>query len=222
MSAIDSLFKSLRSQGRKAFMPFVTAGDPDLEFTSALLGELVARGSGMCELGIPYSDPIADGPVIQASYTRAPGRGCPRQRLFRHARPHGPGSRAGGHMVSYRSCTGWAWKTTWPWPRAAGAAGPRAGPAVEECAPAAACRREDFASFQLSPPPPARTAKRIAALAMGHLLCFGQALRASGPSWRRKSSTMWPPPRADRPADCIGFGNQPPQHVRMLARWPTA
>src|SRR3989304_1987339 len=52
-------------------MPFVTAGDPDLEFTTAVIRELVARGSSLCELGIPYSDPIADGPVIQASYTRA-------------------------------------------------------------------------------------------------------------------------------------------------------
>ena len=52
-------------------MPFVAAGDPDLEFTAAVLRELVARGSSICELGIPYSDPIADGPVIQASYTRA-------------------------------------------------------------------------------------------------------------------------------------------------------
>ena len=52
-------------------MPFVTAGDPDLEFTAAVLRELVGPRCSLCELGIPYSDPIADGPVIQASYTRA-------------------------------------------------------------------------------------------------------------------------------------------------------
>ena len=52
-------------------MPFVTAGDPDLQFTADLLRCLIARGSSLCELGIPYSDPIADGPVIQSSYTRA-------------------------------------------------------------------------------------------------------------------------------------------------------
>src|SRR5262245_27552033 len=74
MSAVDALFVRLRREGRKALMPFVTAGDPDLEFTAALLRELVARGAAMCEVGIPYSDPIADGPVIQASYTRALGR----------------------------------------------------------------------------------------------------------------------------------------------------
>ena len=71
MSAIDDLFKKLRPDGRKALMPFVTAGDPDLAFTAAVLQELVNRGCQLCEVGIPYSDPIADGPVIQASYTRA-------------------------------------------------------------------------------------------------------------------------------------------------------
>src|SRR5205823_14513900 len=60
-----------RAEGRKALMPFITAGDPDLDFTAAMLRELIDRGCHLCELGIPYSDPIADGPVIQASYTRA-------------------------------------------------------------------------------------------------------------------------------------------------------
>ncbi len=71
MSAIDNLFEKLRLSGAKALMPFVTAGDPDLSFTEAVLREMVRRGAHLCELGIPYSDPIADGPVIQASYTRA-------------------------------------------------------------------------------------------------------------------------------------------------------
>ena len=51
-------------------MPFVTAGDPDLDFTAEVIRRLAARGCSLFELGIPYSDPIADGPVIQASYTR--------------------------------------------------------------------------------------------------------------------------------------------------------
>ena len=67
MSAIDELFTKLRREKRKALMPFVTAGDPDLEFTAAVLKEVVGRGCHLCEVGIPYSDPIADGPVIQAS-----------------------------------------------------------------------------------------------------------------------------------------------------------
>jgi tryptophan synthase alpha chain len=75
MSAVDVAFQKLRRAGRKALVPFVTAGDPDMEFTAAVLAELAGRGCPIIELGIPYSDPIADGPVIQASYTRALGRG---------------------------------------------------------------------------------------------------------------------------------------------------
>lgn len=71
MPAIDDLFQQLRSENRKALMPFVTAGDPDVAFTSAVLETIVGSGAHLCEVGIPYSDPIADGPVIQASYTRA-------------------------------------------------------------------------------------------------------------------------------------------------------
>ena len=71
MTKIPDLFAKLRADGRKALMPFVTAGDPDLELTAAVLKEVVARGASICEVGVPYSDPIADGPVIQASYTRA-------------------------------------------------------------------------------------------------------------------------------------------------------
>jgi tryptophan synthase alpha chain len=68
---IDALFQRLRSAGHKAFIPFVTAGDPDLNATARLVEELAGRGASLIEIGFPYSDPIADGPVIQASYTRA-------------------------------------------------------------------------------------------------------------------------------------------------------
>ncbi len=75
MNRIDALFNRLRSEGRRALMPFITAGDPDLATTAALIHELVDRGAHMVEVGIPYSDPIADGPVIAASYTRALDKG---------------------------------------------------------------------------------------------------------------------------------------------------
>lgn len=54
-----------------AFMPFITAGDPSMATTQALIRRLAAAGADLIEVGFPYSDPIADGPVIQASYTRA-------------------------------------------------------------------------------------------------------------------------------------------------------
>src|SRR5262245_49552558 len=75
MNPIDALFQKLRAQGRKAFIPFVTAGDPDLETTANLIRRLADCGASLIEIGFPYSDPIADGPVIQASYTRALDRG---------------------------------------------------------------------------------------------------------------------------------------------------
>src|SRR5262245_50903699 len=71
MNPIDALFQKLRAAKRKAFMPFVTAGDPDLAFTRELLPAVAESGADLIEVGFPFSDPIADGPVIQASYTRA-------------------------------------------------------------------------------------------------------------------------------------------------------
>ncbi len=75
MSAIAEKFAELKSAGRAAFMPFLAAGDPDLETSMRLLVEAPARGADLIELGIPASDPIADGPVIQAAFTRALARG---------------------------------------------------------------------------------------------------------------------------------------------------
>src|SRR5262249_51336902 len=75
MNAIDAAFARLRRDGRKALIPFLTAGDPDLDATVVLGRELAGRGAALLELGFPYSDPIADGPVIQASYGRALARG---------------------------------------------------------------------------------------------------------------------------------------------------
>lgn len=68
---ISQTFRELRPGGRMAFMPFVTAGDPDLAMTQSLIRALGAESVDLIEVGFPYSDPIADGPVIQASYTRA-------------------------------------------------------------------------------------------------------------------------------------------------------
>ncbi len=71
MNPLDDLFRRLRADGRKAFLPFVPAGDPDLATTARLLPAVAEAGASAIEVGFPFSDPIADGPVIQASYTRA-------------------------------------------------------------------------------------------------------------------------------------------------------
>lgn len=70
-SRITETFAALKASGKMAFMPFLTAGDPDLETTQAVIRRLAEEGVDLIEIGFPYSDPIADGPVIQSSYTRA-------------------------------------------------------------------------------------------------------------------------------------------------------
>ena len=71
MSRIAATFDALRRQGRKALIPFVTAGDPAPEFCVPLMHALVAGGADIIELGVPFSDPMADGPTIQRSSERA-------------------------------------------------------------------------------------------------------------------------------------------------------
>ena len=71
MNRIHDLFERLRLEGRSALMPFITAGDPSLSATSQLISTIAKQGADLIEVGIPYSDPIADGPVIAASYHRA-------------------------------------------------------------------------------------------------------------------------------------------------------
>ena len=71
MTRLEARFKKLRKDNKKAFVPFITAGDPNLEVTKWLVLELEKRGADAIELGVPFSDPIADGPVIQRSSQRA-------------------------------------------------------------------------------------------------------------------------------------------------------
>ncbi|MFT4198689.1 MAG: tryptophan synthase subunit alpha [Pseudoxanthomonas sp.] len=76
MNRIASKFAQLQSQGRKALIPFVTAGDPALQATVPVMHALVVAGADVIELGVPFSDPMADGPTIQRSSERALARGA--------------------------------------------------------------------------------------------------------------------------------------------------
>jgi tryptophan synthase alpha chain len=71
VSRIDRRFKELRAKGRTALIPFVTAGDPNPDLTVSLMQAMVRAGADLIELGVPFSDPIADGPVIQRASERA-------------------------------------------------------------------------------------------------------------------------------------------------------
>jgi tryptophan synthase alpha chain len=71
VTRIDKVFRRLKAKGEKALIPFITAGDPDLATTRKLALEIASRGADLLELGIPFSDPLADGPTIQAASNRA-------------------------------------------------------------------------------------------------------------------------------------------------------
>ncbi len=93
---IDALFAELRAAGGHTLVPFITGGYPDIETTAPLLKDFEARGARICELGIPFSDPIADGPTIQASYTAALGGGVTSAKIFDAVRGYRD---AGGEMA---------------------------------------------------------------------------------------------------------------------------
>lgn len=82
MNRIDARFAKLKAAGRKALVPFVTAGDPSLEATVPVMHALAEAGADVIELGVPFSDPMADGPTIQRSSERALARGAGRQYVF--------------------------------------------------------------------------------------------------------------------------------------------
>jgi tryptophan synthase alpha chain len=82
VSRIAARFESLRVRGRTALIPFVTAGDPRPETTVPLMHAMVAAGADLIELGVPFSDPIADGPVIQRATERALAQGVSLTRVL--------------------------------------------------------------------------------------------------------------------------------------------
>ncbi|MCL6458750.1 MAG: tryptophan synthase subunit alpha [Gorillibacterium sp.] len=71
VNRIDQAFQAAKEQGKAALIPFITVGDPDIKTSVEIIMELEAAGADMVELGVPYSDPLADGPVIQRSSSRA-------------------------------------------------------------------------------------------------------------------------------------------------------
>lgn len=85
-SRLETLFAKLKTQNRKALVTYIVAGDPDLETSQGILNSLHAAGADIIELGIPFTDPVADGPVIQAGALRALGNGMTTARLFQMVR----------------------------------------------------------------------------------------------------------------------------------------
>lgn len=222
MSAIDTVFTQLRQQKRKAFIPFVTAGDPDLDFTKSLVAELMKRGSSLCEIGIPYSDPIADGPVIQASYTRALDAGIRLQDILAAISEMPIVTVPVVTMVSYAIVHRWGAECYVDRAVAAGVAGAIIPdlPVEEAAQMADICRQRDFSLIQLVTPTTDRQrALRIAATSTGFLYYVS----VTGITGERTElprelvdEVSWLRGQTDLPI-CIGFGISRPEHVRLLA-----
>src|SRR5205085_11129769 len=75
LSRIGATFDALAARGRKALIPYITAGDPHTDSTPSIMHAMVAAGADLIELGVPFSDPMADGPVVQKASERALARG---------------------------------------------------------------------------------------------------------------------------------------------------
>ena len=71
MTRLADTFARAKKEGRAVFVPFITAGDPDMETSFAILEKLPSCGADVIELGMPFTDPMADGPAVQASSVRA-------------------------------------------------------------------------------------------------------------------------------------------------------
>ncbi|HEX3601018.1 MAG TPA: tryptophan synthase subunit alpha [Lacipirellulaceae bacterium] len=223
MSAIDNLFTTLRREKRKALMPFITAGDPDLAFTSAVIKELVARGCHLFEIGIPYSDPIADGPVIQASYTRALAHKIKLDDILKTLGDVAPKVAAPlVTMVSYAIVYRHGLEKYVDDARSRGLAGLIVPdlPVEESAALAKICAARDISLIQLvTPTTPRDRAVRIADTSTGFLYYVSVA----GITGERTvlppelvENVGWLRTQTELPI-CIGFGISQPEHVKLLA-----
>ena len=222
MNRIDQLFADLRRQGRHAFMPFVTAGVPDLRFTYDLLGVLEQAGASMVELGIPYSDPVADGPVIQESYTHALQAGTKLDAILDTVRRFRSTSQLPVvTMLSYSIvyCHGLE-----AYVRDASDAGVDGAiipdlPVEEAETLDELARALDFKMIHLvTPTTPAERAERIAALCTGFIYYVSvTGLTGERDALPAELTDQVARLRAhtDLPV-CIGFGISRPEHVRML------
>ena len=101
MTAISRCFENLRRNQECALIPFITAGDPDLETTAKALQVLDNSGADIIELGVPYSDPLADGPVIQAAATRALERGTTLEQVLEMLKGISPSLRSPIILCTY-------------------------------------------------------------------------------------------------------------------------
>tara|TARA_R110002049_G_scaffold2750_7_gene22076 strand:- start:12971 stop:13768 length:798 start_codon:yes stop_codon:yes gene_type:complete len=223
MSAVDDQFKQLRAAGQKALMPFLTAGDPDLATTADVLRAVGPAGASLCEVGVPYSDPIADGPVIQASYQRALESGFRLQQVFELAQSVAAEVTVPMvTMVSYSIIYRVGLQSYVDQAKAAGYAGAIVPDLLVEEADALAkiCRDADFSLIQLVTPTTPRDRQiRIAESSTGFLY-YVSVTGITGERTKLPAdladNVSWLREQTDLPI-CIGFGISGPEAAATLA-----
>ena len=225
MSRYAAMFDRLRDRGEGAFGAFVTLGDPDLATSAAILDALVEGGADMLELGIPFSDPIADGPVIQAAAARALAAGVTPADCFallaafraRHADiPVG--------LLTYANLVLARGKEAFC--RAAAEAGVDSlliadVPMCEAEPFLAAARAERIAPVLIAAPnTPAATLARIAAAGEGYTYCVARAgvTGVVGGLDPHLAELLAALARHGAAPSVIGFGIATPDHVRQALK----
>jgi tryptophan synthase alpha chain len=225
MTRYDSMFSNLAARGEGAFCAFLMLGDPDIPRSFALLDALIAGGADMIEVGVPFSDPIADGPVIQAAAVRALGAGARVAACFemlaafraRHAEvPVGILTYA--NLVMARGIDRFY--------QASAEAGVDsvlvADAPVAEAAPfAAAARSAGVAPVLIAATnTPEEKLRRIAAMGAGYTYCVARAgVTGMDAEVSLNHAPLFATLRAaGAPPPMLGFGMSKPEHVRAALR----
>jgi tryptophan synthase alpha chain len=221
MNAVDLLFQDLKGRDAKAFIPFVTAGDPDTQTTASIVREVIRRGAHLVEIGFPYSDPIADGSVIQASYSRALAGGLHVDNVFSMIRGLAGVSAPLVGMVSYSLVYHRGPAEFLADAAAAGLSGVIVPdlPVEEAGDLAALSAARDFKLIQLvTPTTPRNRAVEIVRQSTG----FVYVVSVAGITGERDQlppelldQLRWLRTQTTLPL-CVGFGISKPEHVHML------
>ncbi len=222
MSAVDQLFTELRAKKQKALMPFFTAGDPDMATTADVIQAAESAGANLCEVGIPYSDPVADGPVIQASYQRSLDGGFKLQHAFQMCSQLTDVSMPLVTMVSYSIIYRVGLQNYVNQAKTAGYAGAIVPDLlVEEASQLSRiCREADFSLVQLVTPTTPRDRQiRIAESSSGFLY-YVSVTGITGERTQLPTDLVdnvgWLRSQTELPI-CIGFGISGPETAARLA-----
>ncbi|MGE0813907.1 MAG: tryptophan synthase subunit alpha [Vicinamibacterales bacterium] len=228
MSRLDETFTRLRAEGRTGLVAYVTAGDPDLERSADVIRAVDRGGADVIELGVPFSDPLADGPVIQRATERALAAGTTLARVLDLAAALRPSLAAPLVLFTYANPV--VRLGLEPFAERAAAAGVD-GVLVLDLPPEEAGEaRAAFAAegldtiFLLSPTTSTERIRRAAALGSGFLYGISR-LGVTGARTDVADSAEALAARVRRETDrplALGFGFSRPEHVRAVGAWADA